>query len=62
MSKPIENKDRPEWEWLGRSLTNYKDMHSSTAKEKNVSAEFQSAKTLTQAKKILFGYKKGQSK
>lgn len=48
----------PEWEWLGRSLTNYKDMHTSTAKEKGVEKEFQSAKTLTAARKILFGFKK----
>lgn len=54
--------NKPEWEWLGRSLPNYKSMHASTAKSKGVSEAFQSAKTLTQARKILFGYKKGNVK
>jgi hypothetical protein len=45
--------------WLGRSLTNYKAMHASTAEDKGVNVAFQAARTLTQARKILFGYKKG---
>lgn len=44
--------------WTGRSLPNYKAMHQKTAESKGVLREFNSASTLTQAKKILFGYKK----
>lgn len=48
----------PEYNWLGRSLDNYKDMHAKTAADKGVTAELRAAKTLTQARKIVFGYKK----
>jgi len=45
-----------------RSLTNYKGMHYKTAKSKGVLTEFEKAGTLTQARKILFGYKTGHRK
>jgi len=38
-----------------RSLTNYKALHERRAKEKGVYAEFMSATTLTQARKLVFG-------
>lgn len=38
-----------------RSLENYKSIHQKTAKNKGVLGEFNAAKTLTRAKKILFG-------
>ena len=38
-----------------RSLSNYKQMHQETAKKKGVLTEFNNAKTLTQARIILFG-------
>jgi hypothetical protein len=44
-------------EWLGRSLENYKSMHRETAIKKDCLAAFLAAKTLTAAKKILFGEK-----
>jgi len=53
---------KPEWNWYGRSLDNYKNMHAKLAKEKGVSVEFQACKTLTQARKVLFGFKKGNKK
>jgi len=53
---------KTEYEWLGRSLSNYKSMHASTAKSKGVGPAFEAAKTLTQARKVLFGYKKGMTR
>lgn len=53
-----ENKHRPGYQWLGRSLQNYKQMHSSTASDKGCSKEFQACKTLTAARKVLWGFKK----
>lgn len=49
---------KPEYEWLGRSLDNYKSMHARTAESRGVGEQLRSAKTLTQARKIVFGYKK----
>lgn len=46
----------------GRSLENYKSMHKQTAINKGVEVEFQACKTLTQARKVLWGMKKGQTK
>ena len=46
----MKNKDamyKPEWNWLGRSLENYKSMHPKAA----------GAKTLTEARKLAFGNK-----
>jgi hypothetical protein len=48
--------------WTGRSLSNYKAMHEGTAKGKGVGAQLQAARTLTQARKILFGVKAKQSR
>ena len=45
-----------------RSLENYKKMHNGTAKSKSVLEDFNSARTLTEARKILFGVKKKQTK
>ena len=57
-----KNFHKPEYEWLGRSLTNYKSMHSKTADSKGVGEQFRAARTLTQARKILFGFKKGNAR
>ena len=43
---------------LEQRLNNYKEMHKGTAKDKNCYEEFMATKTLTQAKKVLFGVKK----
>ncbi len=43
--------------WQGRSLESYKEMHEKTAKEKGVHEQFMRCKTLTQARKVLFGEK-----
>lgn len=51
---------KPEWNWLGRSLTNYLEMHRSTIKSKNI--DVSKVKTLTQARKAIFGYKKKNSR
>lgn len=56
------NKDRPDWNWLGRNLSNYKEVHAHIARDKGLEQELKAAKTLTQAKKILFGYKRGNKK
>jgi hypothetical protein len=45
------------YRWLGRSLKNYKAMHYATARDKGVFEEFRTARTITEAKKILFGVK-----
>lgn len=55
-------KEVQENNWRGRSLESYKLMHRKTAEDKGVSREFQNASTLTEAKKILFGYKKKNTK
>lgn len=39
-------------------LRNYKQLHADRAAEKKVSAQFAAARTLTEAKKILWGEKK----
>jgi hypothetical protein len=41
---------------------NYRAMHSGTAKSKGVYQEFISARTLTEMRKILWGYKKKHRK
>lgn len=51
---------RPDWRWLGRSLENYKAMHAKTAESKGKGAELRNARTLTQARKIVFGLKRKQ--
>lgn len=43
---------------LSIRLRNYKQLHAETAKEKGVSVPFASARTLTEAKKVLWGEKK----
>jgi len=58
----MSKKDNTDSKWFGRSLTNYKEQHTSTAKNKGVAKEFQAAPTLTQARKILFGFKKGNTR
>lgn len=54
MNKPQARENN----WLGRSLTNYKQMHANTANDKGVYKEFMASKTLTAAKKILHGMKR----
>ena len=41
--------------WLGRSLANYHAQHEALAAEKGVKSQFMAAKTLTAARKVLFG-------
>lgn len=53
---------KSEGNWIGRSLENYKSQHSSTAERKGVGAELKSAKTLTEARKIVYGHKRSNSK
>jgi hypothetical protein len=45
---------------LSSRLRNYKQLHAETAAEKKVSAQFAAARTLTEAKKVLWGEKKKQ--
>ena len=52
--KPEERKST----WIGRSLENYKIMHGAAARQKGVMDKLFSAKTLTEARKVVFGYKK----
>lgn len=40
-----------------RSLSNYKQQHADNAMKKGVQAKFMSARTLTMARGILFGFK-----
>lgn len=57
MSERDESKFKPGWNWIGRSLTNYKSMQSGVAASKGVTKELEAAKTLTQARKVVYGYK-----
>ena len=43
-----------------RSLDNYIEIHKKLAEERGVGARFKNARTLTEARKILFGVKPGQ--
>lgn len=62
MNEKEESTYRPGWQWLGRSLENYKDIHAKAAADKGVGEELKNAKTLTKARKIVFGYKKKNTK
>lgn len=53
--KTVENK------WLGRSLSSYKALHRKTAENRGVTREFERAQTLTSARKVLFGLKRGNT-
>jgi len=54
----MENEDHDaERKSLQRRLTNYKQQHAGTAVQKKVSIEFAAARTLTQARKVLWGIK-----
>ena len=53
---------QPTATWAGRSLDNYKAIHKAAAETKGVGAELAMAKTLTHAKKIVFGMKRGNIK
>ncbi len=44
-----------------RKLKSYKTMHYKTAREKGCIEDFQDARTLTEARKILFGVKPKQT-
>lgn len=44
--------------WMGRSLKNYKLMQGKAAASNNVTKQLEAAKTLTEARKIVYGYKK----
>lgn len=48
--------------WLGRSLSNYKQMQAKVAESKGVLDALMSAKTLTQARKVVYGTKKGNTR
>lgn len=47
---------------LEQRLANYKDMHKGTAANKKCSVEFAATRTLTQARKVLWGVKKKNKK
>lgn len=51
-----------EYNWLGRSLSNYKSQQSDIARNKGVLPKLQQAKTLTEARKIVYGVKSKQAK
>lgn len=44
--------------WLGRNLNSYKSMQSNVARKKGCYEELMRASTLTEARKIVYGYKK----
>ena len=52
MNKEDEAKYRPGYTWAGRSLENYISMHPKA----------KGARTLTEARKMAFGHKKGNAK
>jgi hypothetical protein len=54
----MENKAENNKHSLEQRLSNYKSMHQGTAKSKNCLQDFMSARTLTEARKILWGFKK----
>ena len=49
-----------ESKWIGRSLSNYKSMHAKRAESLGKGKAFHNARTLTEARKIIFGVKRGQ--
>lgn len=53
---------KPQWRWVGRNLDNYKAMQSEVAKARGVSAQLAATKTLTAARKAVYGNKRGQLK
>ncbi len=57
-----ELKYRPESKWFGRSLENYKSMQANVAASKGVTKELREAKTLTQARKVVYGLKAKNTK
>lgn len=52
------SKEVKESTWIGRSLENYKKLHEKGAKLKGCNEALQAAKSLTIARRIVFGYKK----
>ncbi len=58
----IKQKYNPSSNYLGRSLKNYQEMQSKAAAQKGVLEQLKAAKTLTAAKKIVYGHKKGSAK
>jgi len=48
--------------WLGRNLENYKKIQTPIARDKGVLKELQSCTTLTEARKVVYGYKKRNAK
>lgn len=58
----VRAKYNPESNWIGRSLTNYKAQQEKVARSRGTLTELQNAKTLTQARKAVYGLKKGQLK
>lgn len=54
----IEQIYKPGWRWGGRSLENYKAMHRAQAEEQGKGPALAAVKTLTAARKLIFGYKK----
>lgn len=47
----------PEWNNLPKRLDNYKRMQKEVAKKNGVSKELEAARTLTEARKIVYGPK-----
>lgn len=58
----IKAKYCPSSNYLGRSLENYKQMQAKVAASKGVPEQLKASKTLTEARKIVYGYKKSNAK
>jgi len=54
-------KHKPGSEWFGRSLDNYKNLHRGAAEARGNGKAFERATTVTEARKLAFGTKRGQS-
>lgn len=52
----MKDSKQTEYNWLGRSLSNYLEMHRSKFKEKGIDTS--KIKTLTEARKLAFGLKR----
>jgi len=52
-----QQKRSQEWDNLDQRLENYKNQHAETAKSKGLVEELKAARTLTKARKVLFGEK-----
>ncbi len=61
-SDAIKMKYFPDGNYLGRSLSGYKTTQKAVAEARGVGEKLAAAKTLTEARKIVYGYKKGHTR